>query len=85
MADAGKNALVLEKRHIAGGKLSSWRDRDGDWLESGLHSFFGGYANLHQLLSDVGILDNVLWQPHTLTWGFPPGFSPRWQGTDPVF
>jgi uncharacterized protein with NAD-binding domain and iron-sulfur cluster len=85
LADAGKNALVLEKRPIAGGKLSSWRDRDGDWLESGLHSFFGGYANLHELLADVGIEHNVLWQPHTLTWGFPPGFSPRWQGRDPVF
>jgi 15-cis-phytoene desaturase len=77
--------LVLEKRDIAGGKLSSWRDRDGDWLETGLHSLFGGYANVHALLADVGIADRVLWQPHTLTWGFPPGFSPRWSGSEPVF
>ena len=76
---------MLEKRHIPGGKLSSWRDRDGDWLESGLHSFFGGYANVHQLLADVGISHNVLWQPHTLTWGFPSGFSPRWTSDEAVF
>jgi 15-cis-phytoene desaturase len=85
LADAGKTALVLEKRHIPGGKLSSWRDRDGDWLESGLHSFFGGYANVHELLADVGISHNVLWQPHTLTWGFPAGFSPRWTSDEAVF
>jgi 15-cis-phytoene desaturase len=85
LADIGKTAIVIEKRDIAGGKLSSWRDRDGDWIETGLHSFFGGYERVHQLLEDVGILDNVLWQPHTLTWGFPPGFSPRWGGSEPVF
>jgi 15-cis-phytoene desaturase len=44
---------VIEKRNIAGGKLSSWRDRDGDWLETGLHSLFGGYASVHELLADV--------------------------------
>jgi 15-cis-phytoene desaturase len=76
---------VLEKRPIPGGKLSSWRDRDGDWLETGLHSLFGGYANVHKLLEDVGIADRVRWQEHTLTWGFPPGFSPRWNGDAPVF
>jgi 15-cis-phytoene desaturase len=85
VADAGRTAIVLEKRAIAGGKLSSWRDRDGDWLESGLHSFFGGYANLHELLADVGIAHHVLWQPHTLTWNFPAGFSARWSEREPIF
>ncbi|MDQ2857809.1 MAG: FAD-dependent oxidoreductase [Candidatus Eremiobacteraeota bacterium] len=85
LAEAGKTSVVLEKRPIAGGKLSSWRDRDGDWLESGLHSLFGGYANVHALLADVGIAHNVVWQPHTLTWGFPPGFSPRWNDAQAVF
>ena len=27
----------------------------------------------------------MLWQPHTLTWGFPAGFSPRWSSAEPVF
>jgi 15-cis-phytoene desaturase len=44
-----------------------------------LHSFFGGYESLHALLADVGITHHVLWQPHDLTWAFPPDFSPRWK------
>jgi 15-cis-phytoene desaturase len=85
LADAGRTALVIERRPVAGGKLSSWRDRDGDVIESGLHAFFGGYAMLHQLLVDVGIVNNVLWRPHTLTWAFTPGYSPRWNGGAAVF
>jgi uncharacterized protein with NAD-binding domain and iron-sulfur cluster len=80
LADAGRPSRILEKRTILGGKLSSWRDRDGDWLESGLHAFFGGYTTLRALLDDVGISSHVLWQPHTLTWALPPNFSPRWNG-----
>jgi len=68
---------VLEKRPILGGKLSSWRDRDGDVLETGLHSFFGGYTAVHALLRDLGISHHVRWQPHTLTFAMPPGFSQR--------
>jgi 15-cis-phytoene desaturase len=85
LADAGKTAIVLEKRPIAGGKLSSWRDADGDWLESGLHAFFGGYAALHGLLRDVGIAHHILWRPHLLTFALPPGFSARRHGAGPVF
>lgn len=77
LAEAGRTALVLEKRPILGGKLSSWRDRDGDILETGLHSFFGGYDTVHALLRTVGIAHHVLWQPHTLTFAMPPGFSNR--------
>jgi 15-cis-phytoene desaturase len=84
LAGAGRRALVLEKRPLLGGKLSSWRDRDGDILETGLHAFFGGYTALHALLKDVGIAHRVLWQPHALTWAMPGGFSPRWNGA-PVY
>ena len=81
LTGAGRSATVLEKRPILGGKLSSWRDRDGDILETGLHAFFGGYHTLHALLREVGIAHHVLWQPHTLTWAMPPNFSPRWNGS----
>ena len=84
LAEAGRTALVLEKRTRLGGKLSSWRDRDGDILETGLHSFFGGYDTVHALLRTVGISHHVLWQPHTLTFAMPPGFSNR-VGAEPVF
>jgi 15-cis-phytoene desaturase len=80
LADAGRTSTVLEKRPILGGKLSSWVDRDGDTLETGLHAFFGGYGTLKALLKDVGIEHHVLWQPHALTWAMPPKFSPRWNG-----
>lgn len=75
---------MLEKRNVLGGKLSSWRDRDGDILETGLHSFFGGYDFFHALMRDVGIAHHVLWQPHTLTFAMPPGFSNR-IGSQAVF
>lgn len=84
LSDAGRSVRVLEKRNVLGGKLSSWRDKDGDWLESGLHAFFGGYTELHALLDDVGIAQNIVWRPHTLTWALPPHFSPRWNG-NPIF
>ncbi len=84
LADAGRTALVLEKREVLGGKLSSWRDRDGDVLETGLHSFFGGYDTVLSFLREVGIAHHVLWQPHTLTFAMPPGFSNR-VGAEPVF
>ena len=84
LAAAGRSAIVLEKRSLLGGKLSSWRDREGDILESGLHAFFGGYTHLHALLKELGIAQRVLWQPHALTWALPPNFSPRWNGA-PVY
>ncbi len=84
LAESGRSVTVLEKRPILGGKLSSWRDRDGDVLETGLHAFFGGYTALHALMRDVGIAHHVLWQPHALTWAMPAGFSPRWNGK-PVY
>ena len=84
LADEGRSATVLEKRPILGGKLSSWRDRDGDILETGLHAIFGGYTNVLQLLREVGIAHHLLWQPHALTWAMPPNFSPRWNGV-PIY
>ena len=83
-SDAGRRTVLLEKRPILGGKLSSWRDRDGDVLETGLHAFFGGYTALRALLREVGIENHVLWQPHALTWAMPPNYSPRWNGA-PVY
>ena len=73
LADAGHNVLLLEKRQVAGGKASSWQDADGDWLESGLHVFFGAYRNLLAFLRETGLDDNLAWMPHTLTFARPGG------------
>ncbi len=41
LTDKGFQVKVLEKREIFGGKVSSWKDDEGDWIESGTHCFFG--------------------------------------------
>src|SRR5687767_13530537 len=77
LIDLGYRVVVLEKRSVAGGKASSWQDVDGDWLESGLHVFFGAYRNLLQFLRETSLYDNLVWMPHTLTFsGLGGAISP---------
>ncbi len=73
LVEQGFRVTVLEKRDIAGGKVSSWQDSDGDWLESGLHVFFGAYHNLLAFLREVGLDDALTWMPHALTFSQPGG------------
>lgn len=40
LADAGHIPTVYEARNVLGGKVSAWQDKDGDWVETGLHIFF---------------------------------------------
>ena len=42
LVDAGHEPTVYEARDVLGGKVSAWQDEDGDWIETGLHIFFGG-------------------------------------------
>ncbi|HUS14599.1 MAG TPA: FAD-dependent oxidoreductase [Chloroflexia bacterium] len=83
LTDAGHRVTVLEKRPEAGGKVSSWQDADGDWLESGLHVFFGAYRNLHRLFKETQLDGNLTWKAHTMTFSRPGGwlsplhFAPR--------
>lgn len=73
LAAAGHRVTILEKRAIAGGKVSSWQDADGDWLESGLHVFFGAYRHLHRLLRETGLEANLAWKAHEMTFARPGG------------
>lgn len=41
LSDAGHEAHVYERGNVLGGKVSAWQDKDGDWVETGLHIFFG--------------------------------------------
>ena len=43
LTDAGHQPIVLEARDVLGGKVSAWQDKDGDWIETGLHIFFGAF------------------------------------------
>ncbi len=73
LADAGHAVTVLEKRPFAGGKVSSWQDAEGDWLESGLHVFFGAYRHLHALFRETGLAENLVWKAHEMTFARPGG------------
>jgi phytoene desaturase len=63
LAERGYEVIVLEKRDIPGGKVSAWQDADGDWIESGLHVFFGAYHNLLGFLEHCGLGDTFNWKP----------------------
>ncbi len=72
LADAGAEVLVLEKRHVPGGKVSSWVE-DGYPVESGLHIFFGCYRELLEMMKRVGAHENVNWKDHTIHVARPGG------------
>jgi rhodanese-related sulfurtransferase len=44
LSDAGHIPVVYEARDVLGGKVSAWQDKDGDWIETGLHIFFGAVS-----------------------------------------
>jgi len=66
LADAGHTPLVLEARDVLGGKVSAWQDEDGDWIETGLHIFFGAYPNMMNLFAELGIHDRLQWKVHKM-------------------
>lgn len=85
LADAGHEPTVYEARDVLGGKVSAWRDADGDWIETGLHIFFGAYPNMMNLFEELDIEDRLQWKEHQMTFAmqelpgeftsfqFPPG------------
>jgi rhodanese-related sulfurtransferase len=62
LVDAGHEPLVLEARNVLGGKVSAWQDEDGDWIETGLHIFFGAYPNMMNLFKELDIEDRLQWK-----------------------
>ena len=49
-SDAGHEPTVYEARDVLGLFVSAWQDADGDWIETGLHIFFGAYLNMMRCL-----------------------------------
>lgn len=43
--------------HLTSMQVSAWQDEDGDWIETGLHIFFGAYPNMMNLFAELGIED----------------------------
>lgn len=87
LVDAGHKPVVYEARDVLGGKVSAWQDKDGDWIETGLHIFFGAYPNMMNLLKELNIEDRLQWKIHQMifamqelpgeftTFDFIPGIS----------
>jgi 15-cis-phytoene desaturase len=71
LVDAGHTPIVLESRDVLGGLVAAWKDRDGDWVETGLHNFFGSYPNMLQLMGELNILDRLQWKRHALIFNQP--------------
>ena len=67
LADAGHEPVVYEARDVLGGKVSAWQDADGDWIETGLHIFFGAYPNMMNLFEELDIEDRLQWKEHQMT------------------
>mmetsp|Transcript_1307 Transcript_1307/g.1694 ORF Transcript_1307/g.1694 Transcript_1307/m.1694 type:complete len:584 (-) Transcript_1307:274-2025(-) len=54
LADAGHDVEIFEVRPFVGGKVSSWKDKDDNHIEMGLHVFFGCYYNLFGIMKRTG-------------------------------
>lgn len=66
LSDAGHEPVVYEARDVLGGKVSAWQDEDGDWIETGLHIFFGAYPNIMNLFAELDIHDRLQWKVHKM-------------------
>jgi 15-cis-phytoene desaturase len=66
LVDAGHEPVVYEARDVLGGKVSAWKDKDGDWVETGLHIFFGAYPNMMNLFKELDIEDRLQWKIHQM-------------------
>jgi len=47
--------------------VAAWQDEDGDWIETGLHIFFGAYPNMMNLFEELKIEDRLQWKEHQMT------------------
>jgi len=77
LAEAGQEVVIIEKRPVLGGKVSSWQDGEGDSIESGVHIFFGCYKQLLPFLKKVGAYQNIKWKEHTILMAKPGGKTVR--------
>ncbi|MBD2152264.1 15-cis-phytoene desaturase [Pseudanabaena sp. FACHB-1277] len=71
LVDMGHQPILLERSNVLGGLVAAWKDADGDWVETGLHNFFGAYPNMLQLMGELNILDRLQWKRHALIFNQP--------------
>src|SRR5438105_6036649 len=73
LVDAGFQVTLLEKRPILGGKVSAWQDAEGDWIETGLHAFFGAYEEIYKLMRELDTYQHISWKKHELRYTLAGG------------
>ncbi len=74
LVDVGFDVEVYEALPYLGGRASTYIDEDGDWIEQGLHLFFGTYSEFKQLLREIGQpVDRVLFWRDDLYLAEPNG------------
>jgi 15-cis-phytoene desaturase len=74
LADAGLQVTVIESQPFLGGRASTFRDADGEWVEQGLHLFLGAYTEFKKLLQEIGAPpDDVLFWMDELRLQDPSG------------
>ena len=54
LTDAGCSVSLYEGQPYLGGRASTYRDADGQWVEQGLHLFLGVYSEFQRLLREIG-------------------------------
>lgn len=53
LVDAGHRVSLVEGLPFLGGRASTYRDHDGQWVEQGLHFFLGTYSKFKELLAEI--------------------------------
>ncbi|KER10782.1 MAG: zeta-carotene desaturase [[Candidatus Thermochlorobacteriaceae] bacterium GBChlB] len=79
LLDKGYEVDLYEKRSVLGGKVSVWKDSDGDSIESGLHVVFGGYKELQSMLKKIGAEKHFEWKDLSLVYAEKGGRQTRFE------
>lgn len=55
---------IFEFCFFVGGKVGSWVDRDGNYVEMGLYVFFGCYYEFFELMKKVEVFKNFCFKEY---------------------
>lgn len=54
LIDNGFDVSLYEALPYLGGRASTYKDAEGDWIEQGLHLFLGTYSEFKKILKEIG-------------------------------
>lgn len=85
LVDRGVQVEVLEALPFLGGRASTFRDQEGEWIEQGLHLFLGAYSEFRQLLREIGQRPGKILFWHDQLVFEEPGGPRAVFGTNPLY